>query len=125
LLFSFSSFACPKEETRKRHPNQSWPYGLPLLLDEDGRTNGERKIPLARSRAPQRLPKRGFALFEAKPSLQSPGSIEEYPMRGINSGHPAFGGTRDTGGPFFGSFLWASKEMNRHNFIASFPGIPG
>ena len=46
-------------------------------------------------------------------SLQSPGSIEEYPMRGINSGHPARGGTRDTGGPFFGSFLWASKEMNR------------
>jgi len=35
-LFSFSSFACPKEETRKRHPNQSWPYGLPLLLDEGG-----------------------------------------------------------------------------------------
>jgi hypothetical protein len=71
------------------------------------------KIPLARSRAPERLPKKGFALFEAQPSLQSPGSIEEYPMRGINSGHPAFGGTRDTGGPFFGSFLWASKEMNR------------
>jgi hypothetical protein len=32
---------------------------------------------LARSRAPERLPKKGFALFEAKPSLQSPGSIEE------------------------------------------------
>ena len=36
------------------------------------------KIPLARSRAPERLPKKGFALFEAKPSLQSPGSIEEH-----------------------------------------------
>ena len=36
------------------------------------------KFPLARSRAPERLPKRGFALFEAKPSLQSPGSIEEH-----------------------------------------------
>jgi len=33
---------------------------------------------LSRSRAPQRLPKRRFALFEAKPSLQSPGSIEEH-----------------------------------------------
>jgi hypothetical protein len=33
---------------------------------------------LSRSRAPQRLPKKGFALFEAQPSLQSPGSIEEY-----------------------------------------------
>jgi hypothetical protein len=31
------------------------------------------KIPLARSRAPERLPKKGFALFEAKPSLQAPG----------------------------------------------------
>jgi len=36
------------------------------------------RLPLARSRAPERLPKRGFALFEAKPSLQSPGSIEEH-----------------------------------------------
>jgi hypothetical protein len=33
---------------------------------------------LSRSRAPQRLPKKGFALFEAQPSLQSPGSIEEH-----------------------------------------------
>jgi hypothetical protein len=33
---------------------------------------------LPRSRAPQRLPKKGFALFEAQPSLQSPGSIEEH-----------------------------------------------
>jgi hypothetical protein len=31
-----SSFACPKEETRKRHPSQSWPCGLPLLLAEGG-----------------------------------------------------------------------------------------
>jgi hypothetical protein len=33
---------------------------------------------LPHSRAPQRLPKKGFALFEAQPSLQSPGSIEEH-----------------------------------------------
>jgi len=33
---------------------------------------------LSRSRAPQSLPKKGFALFEAQPSLQSPGSIEEH-----------------------------------------------
>jgi hypothetical protein len=52
-------------------------------------------------------------------SLQSPGSFEEYPMRGINSGYPAFGGTRDTGGLFFGSFLWASKEMNKHIAVRS------
>jgi hypothetical protein len=36
LLFSLSSFACPKEETRKWHPSQSWPCGLPLLLAEGG-----------------------------------------------------------------------------------------
>jgi hypothetical protein len=36
LLFALSSFACPKEETRKRHPSQSWPCGLPLLLAEGG-----------------------------------------------------------------------------------------
>jgi hypothetical protein len=57
--------------------------------------------PWSRRRVPERLPKKGFALFEAKPSLQSPGSIEEYPMRGINSGHPACGGT--SGGV---PFLW-------------------
>ncbi|MBU4274022.1 MAG: hypothetical protein KKA28_19495 [Planctomycetes bacterium] len=33
---------------------------------------------MSRSRAPQGLPKKGFALFEAQPSLQSPGSIEEH-----------------------------------------------
>jgi hypothetical protein len=90
-------FYCPlflllraqNEETRKRHPSQSWPCGLPLLLAEGGtrknsgyalkqfprlfrprlrgaagQMGGGRKIPLARSRAPERLPKRGFALFE-------------------------------------------------------------
>jgi hypothetical protein len=82
LPFSLSSFACPKEETRKRHPSQSWPCGLPLLLAEGGtrknsgfalkqfprlfpppsarrgRTNGGgRELTLARSRAPERLPK--------------------------------------------------------------------
>jgi len=55
--------------------------------------------------------------------LQSPGSIEEYPMRGINSGHPAFGGTSA-----WGPFLWfvsLGKQKNRTDFIASFPAIPG
>jgi hypothetical protein len=33
---------------------------------------------LSRRRAPERLPKKGFALFEAQPSLQSPTSIEEH-----------------------------------------------
>jgi hypothetical protein len=49
---------------------------------------------------------KGFALFEAQPSLQSPGSIEEHRASRLwrDKGH---------GGPFFGSFLWASKEMNR------------
>ncbi len=70
--------------------------------------------PLSRRRAPQRLPKKGFALFEAQPSLQSPGSIEEYPMRGINSGHPAFSGTSDWVPFLFGSFFFGqAKKKNR------------
>jgi hypothetical protein len=36
LLRPLSSFACPKEETRKRHPSQPWPFGLPLLLARSG-----------------------------------------------------------------------------------------
>jgi len=93
-----SSFACPKEETRKRHPSQSWPYGLPLLLDQGGtlkklglrpqtvlasfsapvrearqdKWGGRKRFPLARSRAPERLTKRGFALFEAKAEFAKP-----------------------------------------------------
>ena len=133
LPFSFSSFACPKEETRKRHPNQSWPCGLPLLLAEGGtrknsgfalkqfprlfpppsarrgRTNGGGRLPLARSRAPERLPKRDLHCLSAA-SLQSPGSIEEYPMRGINSGYPAFGGTRDTGALSLVRFFGQTKK---------------
>jgi hypothetical protein len=140
LLFSLSSFACPKEETRKRHPNQSWPCGLPLLLAgggtrknsgfalkqfprlfppppaRRGRTNGE--FPLARSRAPERLPKRGFALFEAQPSLQSPGSIEEHRVSRLR---------RDKRHRV--PFLWfvsLGKQRNeRTDFITTFPGIPG
>ena len=127
-----SSFACPKEETRKRHPSQSWPSGLPLLLDESGtRKNsgfalrqfprlfrphlrgaagqmGGGKFPLARSRAPERLPKRGFALFEAKPSLQSPGSIEEHRVSRLR---------RDK--RHRGPFLWfvsLGKQRNEHTY---------
>jgi hypothetical protein len=62
------------------------------------------KIPLARSRAPERLPKKGFALFErsefAKPRQH----------RGAQGIPPTAG--QVSGCPFFGSFLWASKEMN-------------
>ena len=78
---------------------------------------GEGKIPLARSRAPERLPKRGFALSEALAEFAKPRHIEEYPMRGINSGHPAFGGTRDTGGLFFGSVSLGKQRNEQTDFI--------
>ena len=42
------------------------------------------------------------------------------PAASRSTGHPAFGGTRDTGCPFFGSFLWASKEMNGSCFMLQF-----
>ena len=84
---------------------QTVPASFPPPSARRGRTNGG-QIPLARSRAPERLPKRGFALFErsefAKPRQH----------RGAQ-GIPPAAGQGATGGPFFGSFLWASKEMNR------------
>jgi hypothetical protein len=73
------------------------------------------KIPLVRRRAPERLPKKGFALFEAQPSLQSPGRIEE---------HRASRPRRDKEhrGPFLlVRFLWASKE-NEQKDKAYSPG---
>jgi hypothetical protein len=39
-------------------------------------------------------------------SLQSPGSIEEHRVSRLRR-------DKRHGGPFFGSFLWASKEMNK------------
>jgi hypothetical protein len=132
LLFSLSSFACPKEETRKRHPNQSWPCGLPLLLAEGGtrknsgfalkqfprlfppssarrgRTNGENSHWHAAEH--RRGCRKGDLHCLSAASLQSPGSIEEYPMRGINSGHPAFGGTSDTGALSLVRFFGQTKK---------------
>jgi len=93
-------------KTRASPSDSSRVFFRPRLRGAAGQMGRRRKIPLARSRAPERLPKKGFALFEAQPSLQSPGSIEEHresrPRR-----------DKEHGGPFFGSFLWASKEMNR------------
>ena len=139
LLCSLSSFACPKEETRKRHPSQSWPCGLPLLLAEGGtrknsgfalrqfprlfrprlrgaagQMGGGRRFPLARRRAPERLPKRGFALFErsefAKPRQH----------RGAQGIPPSAG--QMTRVPFLlVRFLWASKENEQTNPIPHTP----
>jgi len=128
-LFFF--FCVPKRRNKKRAPQpvlalraslasrrgrdaeklglrpQTVPAFFPALACEARQDKwGGGEIPLARSRASERLPKRGFALFEAKPSLQRPGSIEE---------HRESRQRRDKRhrGLFFGSFLWASKEMNR------------
>jgi hypothetical protein len=60
---------------------------------------------LARSRAPERLPKRDLHCLRRSRVCKAPAASR-------STGYPACGGTRDTGGPFFGSFLWASKEMN-------------
>jgi hypothetical protein len=59
---------------------------------------------LARSRAPERLPKRGFALFE-RSEFAKPRQHREA------QGIPPSAG-QVPGCLFFGSFLWASKEMN-------------
>jgi len=61
---------------------------------------------LARSRAPERLPKKGFALFErsefAKPRQH----------RGAQ-GIPPMAGQETPGALSLVPFLWASKEMNK------------
>jgi hypothetical protein len=143
LLFSFSSFACPKEETRKGHPSQSWPCGLPLLLAEGGtrknsgyalkqfprlfpppsarrgRTNGgEGENSHWHAAEHRRGCRKGDLHCLSVASLQSPGSIEEHresrPWRDKRHRVP---------------FLWfvsLGKQRNeRTDFIASFLGIPG
>jgi len=66
-LFSLSSFAYPKEETRKRHPSQSWPCGRPLLLAGGG-TRRNSGFALKQSESP---PLCGFAYL---PRLFPPSS---------------------------------------------------
>jgi len=140
LPFPFSSFACPKEETRKRHPNQSWPCGLPLLLAEGGtrknsgfalkqfprlfppssarrgRTNGENSHWHAAEH--RRGCRKGDLHCLSVASLQSPGSIEERRESRLR---------RDKG--HRGPFLWfvsLGKQRNEHtDFMAQSPGIPG
>jgi hypothetical protein len=70
-------------------------FSAPVCEARQDKWGKREKFPLARSRAPERLPKRGFALFEAKPSLQSPGSIEEHRVSRLR---------RDKG--HRGPFLW-------------------
>ena len=127
-----SSFACPKEETRKRHPNQSWPCGLPLLLAGSGARKNSgfalRQFPrLFRPRLRGAAGQMGGG-EEGKSHWHAAehrrgcrkgdlhclrrSRVCKAPAASRSAGHPAFGGTRDTGCPFFGSFLWARKEMN-------------
>jgi hypothetical protein len=107
-LSAFPSFffCVPKRRNKKKAP-QPVPALRASLTSRRGRQDKwgkERKIPLARRRAPERLPKKGFALFErsefAKPRQH----------RGAQGLPPSAG--QVPGCPFFGSFLWASKEMN-------------
>jgi len=143
LLSSLSSFACPKEETRKRHPSQSWPCGLPLLLDEGGtrknsgfalrqfprlfrprlrgatgQMGGEERIPHWHAAEHRRGCRKGDLHCLSAASLQSPGSLEE---------RRASRQRRDKGhrGPFLlVRFLWASKENEQTNFIQHTPQFP-
>jgi len=106
--------ASPSNSRSLRHyvaPLTSRVFSAPVCEARQDKWGGRKEFPLARRRAPQRLPKRGFALFEAKPSLQSPGSIEEHRVSRLR---------RDKGhrGPFLlVRFLWASKENEQTNFL--------
>ena len=134
---SLSSLACQKEETRKGHPSQSWPCGLPLLLAAGGtrknsgfalkqfprlfpppsarrgRTNGGGENPTGTPPSTGEAAEKGFALFErsefAKPRQH----------RGAQGIPPSAGqGTR-------GPFLWfvsLGKQRNEQKGNRSWRG---
>ena len=80
-----------------------------------GRTNGGREIPICPAAHRKSCRKGRLHCLRRKPSLQSPGSFEEYPIRGINSGYPAFGGTSDRGAlssPLRCWFVSLGKQRN-------------
>jgi hypothetical protein len=92
--FPYFSPWAGRGKTRASPSNSSRVFFRPRLRGAAGQMGEEGKIPLARSRAPERLPKRGFALFErsefAKPRQH----------RGAQGIPPTAGqGTR-------GPFLW-------------------
>jgi len=92
---------------------QTVPASFPPPSARRGRTNGEeRESPLARSRAPERLPKRGFALSE-RSEFAKPRQHRGVPHAGHKLRASRLRRDKRHGGPFFGSFLWASKEMNK------------
>ena len=72
---------------------------------------GREKIPLARSRAPERLPKKAFALFE-RSEFANARQRRGVPLKGHKLRASRLRRDKCLGCPFFGSFLWASKEMN-------------
>jgi hypothetical protein len=73
---------------------------------------------LARSRAPERLPKRGFALFEALAEFAKPRQ-----HRGAQGIPPAAG--QETRVPFLWFVSLGKQRNERTDLIASFPAIPG
>jgi len=113
--FPYFSPGAGRGKTRASPSNSSRVFSRPRLRGAAGQM-GEGKIPLARSRAPERLPKRDLHCLRRSRVCKAPAASR-------STGYPACGGTRDTGGPFFGSFLWASKEMNRR--IKLFLWLPG
>ncbi|MFA6500000.1 MAG: hypothetical protein WCV64_11795, partial [Desulfurivibrionaceae bacterium] len=99
-----------KKKQEKGTPASPGPAGFPCFSPGAAGQMGGEEFPLARSRAPERLPKRGFALFEAKAEFAKPRQ-----HRGAQGLPPSAG--QVTRVPFLrrfaaGSFLWASKEMN-------------
>ena len=88
-------------------------FSAPACEARQDKWGREGKIPLARSRAPERLPKRGFALFErsefAKPRQH----------RGAQGIPPTAG--QETRVPFLW-FISLGKQRNEHtNSMAHFP----
>jgi hypothetical protein len=67
--FPYFSPRAGRGKTRATPSNSSRVFSTPVF---EARQDKWGEIPLARSRAPERLPKKGFALFEAKAEFAKP-----------------------------------------------------
>jgi hypothetical protein len=80
---------------------------------------------LARNRAPERLPKRGFALSEALAEFAKPRQHRGVSLKGHKLRESRLRRDKGHRGPFLW-FVSLGKQRNEHtDFMAQSPGIPG
>jgi hypothetical protein len=82
------------------------------------------KFPLARSRAPERLPKRGFALSE-RSEFAKPRQHRGVPLTGHKLRESRLRRDKGHRGPFLWFVSLGKQRNERTDFMAQSPGIPG